>query len=374
MEIKAFALERYFAKYEFTSKYMLSSSDCDGYSMDYVLGCADAEEKKLWEQLTLGYTPSIGSDFLRTAIAKHYQNIQPEEVIVASAGELNFILMNLLLKKSDHMICMAPMYQSLYQIAQDLGAEVSFWEPTIVEERWHYAVEDLKKLVRDNTKLIIINFPHNPTGYSPSLREYEAIIELARSRNIPIFSDEMYRFLDHSTTEILPSLSDLYENGISLWGMAKTFGLAGLRLGWLSSKNKKLLHRVECFKDYLSICNNAPSEVLATIALNHLERFVQPNLTKIKENIQHFSAFHEKHKDLFDFYKPQAGSTAFIRLKIKETALEFSQKLVQQTSIMLLPSETFEYGTQHARIGFGRSNMPEVLMILENYLQSSKYK
>lgn len=369
MKIKDFAVERYFARYEFTAKHLLSSSDCDGYSMSYVLNLASESERQLWENLALGYTETVGSEFLREAIRQHYQSIRMDEMLVASPGELNFILMNVLLSAGDHVVCMSPMYQSLYQVARDIGCNVTFWEPTIGQQGWHYNPSDLKSLIRDNTKLIIVNFPHNPTGFSPSSEEYLYIIELARQRGITIFSDEMYRFLNHGNSIALPSASDVYENAVSLWGTAKTFGLAGLRLGWLTSKNKMLLKKVESFKDYLSICSSAPSEVLGTIALNHMDRFVEPNLAKIRLNIVHFEQFHQRNINLFDFPRPTSGSTAFIKLKIAESAMDFAEQLVTDTGIMILPSETFEYGTSYVRIGFGRENMPEVLAILEKYLQ-----
>ena len=373
MKIKDFEVERYFARYEFTAKYLLSSSDCDGYSMRYVLDQASDTEKQLWENLMLGYTETIGSEFLRKAIRQHDQTILMDEIIVASPGEANFISMNVLLSAGDHVVCMAPMYQSLYQVAKDIGCNVSFWEPTIEQGLWYYNPADLKDLVKDSTKLIIVNFPHNPTGFSPSLDEFKYIVDLARQRGIAIFSDEMYRFLNHGTNEILPSASDLYENAVSLWGTAKTFGLAGLRLGWITSKNKQLLRDVEAFKDYLSICSSAPSEVLGTIALNHIDSFVKPNLTKIKANISHFEQFHQRNPILFDFPKPSSGSTAFIKLNINESAMDFAERLVRDTGIMILPSETFEYGTSHVRIGFGRKNMPEILDMLEKYLVTSYF-
>ncbi len=368
MKIKDFAVERYFAKYEFSAKYLMSSSDSDGFSMQYVLDLSSDEERASWDHLKLGYTETRGSEPLREAIQQHYQTINLDEIIVSSPGEANFILMNVLLSKGDEVICMAPMYQSLYQVAKDLGCSLSFWKPVEESGHWTYQPSDLKKLITDKTKLIVVNFPHNPTGFCPSMDDYMEIISIARAHGITIFSDEMYRFLSHGSKETLPSMCDVYENSVSLWGAAKTFGLAGLRLGWLTSKNKSLLQKVENFKDYLSICNSATSEILATIGLNNMEHFVKPNLKKITSNINLFSEFHEKHQSFFDFSKPSYGSTAFIKLHIPETTYEFAEKLVKETGIMLLPAETFEYGTSHARIGFGRENFPEVLRIFEGYL------
>jgi len=371
MKIKDFKVERYFAKYEFTAKYMLSSSDCDGYSMKYVLDQASKDELELWNNLKLGYTETRGSVFLREAIVKHYKTITKDEVLVASPGECNFILMNTLLEKGDELICMSPMYQSLYQVAKDVGAKLSFWKPKIENGEWIYLISELKKLITSKTKLLIVNFPHNPTGYSPEMSEYMELVELAREKGIYIFSDEMYRFLNLNEKYKLPSISDVYENGISLWGTSKTFGLAGLRIGWLTSKNKNILNKVEKFKDYLSICSSSTSEILSTIALNSMDKFLIPNLNKIKRNIELFSNFQKQNENLFDFYLPRSGSTAFIKLKLKESTSEFADKLVKETGIMLLPAETFEYGDSHLRIGFGREIMPEMLNIFQNYISQN---
>src|ERR1017187_6782331 len=150
MRLKDFQVERYFAKYEFTAKYLLSSSDCDGYSMQFVLNLASESERDRWDNLKLGYTETIGSEPLRHAIKQHYKNIHADEIVVSSPGEANFSLMNILLNTGGHVICMAPMYQSLYQIAADLGCSLSFWRPAAGSSGWYYDPSDLKKLVQAN--------------------------------------------------------------------------------------------------------------------------------------------------------------------------------------------------------------------------------
>ncbi|MFM8913921.1 MAG: aminotransferase class I/II-fold pyridoxal phosphate-dependent enzyme, partial [Flammeovirgaceae bacterium] len=266
----------------------------------------------------------------------------------------------------DHVICMTPAYQSLYQIAEDLGANVSYWKPRGAD--WHYDVDDLEKLITPSTKLIIVNFPHNPTGSIPTLEEQKKLVAIAQQHHIILFADEMYHRLVHDEKNQIPAFCDLYENAVSLWGMAKSFGLAGLRMGWLASHNQKLLTSVLAFKDYLTICNNPISEVLTTIALKHQEKFVGPNLNKIRQNLALFQKFVTEHPNTFSLSKPIAGSTAFVKLINGETALAFSERVVQEAGIMLLPSEMFDYGTQHLRIGFGRESMPEVLSVLKKYL------
>lgn len=334
--------------------------------MSYILEQASAEEKALWENLRLGYTESEGHHLLREAISEQYTSISPSEVVVASPGELNFILMNRLIQPGDHVICMSPAYQSLYEVARSLGADLSFWTPD--PNSWHFDPDDLASLIRPNTKLIIINFPHNPTGAFPTTDELKHIVALARQHGIYLFSDEMYRDLLHTATEPIPSVCDLYEKGISLWGMAKTFGLAGLRMGWLATKDQEILQQILSFKDYLSICNSAPSEILSVIGLRHQVAFVQPNLAKIRKNMKLFQAFAEQHSDWIQFIPPQAGSTAFVTLHIQEPSLDFGERLVRETGIMLVPAEMFEYGQAHARIGFGRENLAEVLGVFGEWL------
>lgn len=359
MTIPDFALERYFGLHEFTAKYLLSSSDCDGYPLQYVLDQATAAERQQWESLTLGYTESEGHHQLREAILQYYTAPSVDNVIVASPGELNFSTMNVLLRPGDHVVSVAPCYQSLTEVVQSIGCELSYWHPD--PANWQFDVEALAELVRPTTKLIIINFPHNPTGSYLTRAQLDSVIEIARRADCHLFSDEMYHKLVIGSTPELPPVSDLYEKGISLWGTSKTFGLAGLRIGWLVSQDVDFLRKVLAFKDYLSICSNAPGEVLTTIALNHPAAFIAPNLRKIHRNLALFTAFALEHSLFENFIPPQAGSTAFVGLAIEETSRDFSDALVQRTGIMTVPAEMFGYGGRFIRIGFGRENFGEVL-------------
>lgn len=366
MRISDFNLERYFARHEFTARYLLSSSDSDGFEMNYVLEQASAYELKLWEGLKLGYTESGGSSLLREAILQFYGMKTIGNVIVASPGELNFIMMNVLLNSTDHVISISPAYQSLYEIVKSLHCELSYWKPN--PENWEFNPADLEKLVKDNTKLIILNFPHNPTGSYLTTRQLDEIVAIARKHDIYIFSDEMYRKLLLSEMQELPPICDIYEKGISLWGTSKSFGLAGLRIGWMVSQDADFLRKAVAFNDYLSICNSAPSEVLTLIALNHIDEFIPPNIKKIKQNIALFEKFAAEHEIISSFIPPKAGSTSFVELNIKGSSLEFSEKLVKDTGIMTVPGEMFEQEGKFIRVGFGRENFPEVLDVLDNYL------
>jgi len=367
MKINDFKLERYFAKHEFTAKYLLSSSDCDGYEMKYLLENASKDEMDLWEGIKLGYTESEGNPLLREAILQYYKIKTIENVVVASPGELNFISMNVLLDSKDHAITVSPCYQSLSEVVKSVNCELSLWKPS--PDKWEFNTADLEKLIQKNTKLIILNFPHNPTGSYLKREQLDEIVRIAEKHDIYIFSDEMYRKLIIDDIEELPPISDIYEKGISLWGTSKTFGLAGLRTGWLVTHDTDFLLKVVSFKDYLSICNSAPSEILSIIALNNIDKFLPQNLKTIRENILLFNEFVAKHPIISSFTPPKAGSTGFIKLNIENSALEFSNNLVNETGIMTVPAEMFEQQGKYLRIGFGRRNFPEILDILDKYLK-----
>jgi aspartate/methionine/tyrosine aminotransferase len=368
MKINPFRLERYFAQYEFSSRYLLSSSDCDGFLLKEILALADSKEREQWDTLQLGYTESSGLPELREEIAKLYKNVSSNEVFVLSPGEANFMAMNVLLRPGDHVICMAPAYQSLYEVAKSIGCELSFWNPSSDANAWYYDPEELNKLINNKTKLIILNFPHNPTGYIPGLNDYKKIVSIARSKGIFIFSDEMYHRLEHDPKDTLPPMCEAYERSISLWGMAKTFALAGLRLGWIVCKDPLVMEEMKRFKDYLTICSPSTGEILTLIALRNKNKLIQYNLVKIIKNIQLFKSFCDSHHGHLQFAPTNAGSTAFVKLTLKEPSLTFSEKLVKETGIMTLPAEMFEFGNSHLRIGFGRTNMNVPLEILDTYL------
>jgi aspartate/methionine/tyrosine aminotransferase len=369
MKLKPFKLERYFAKYEFTAKYLLSSSDCDGLMQSDLLELADDETVKLWKNLSLGYTESLGLLLLREEISHLYQGITPDDCLVIVPEEGIFIAVNSILHKGDHVICTFPGYQSLYAIAEGLGCEVTKWLPE-EENNWRFNPQFLEKNLRSNTKLIIFNFPHNPTGYLPSKNDYAMTVDLARKNNIYMFSDEMYRFLEYDGSDRLPSACELYEKAVSLFGMSKTFGMAGVRIGWLVTKDKNLFKNMAAIKDYTTICSSAPSEILSIIALRSRQKIIDRHISRIKRNLALLDTFFDNHQDRFEWVKPKAGTIGFPRFKGEINSSDFCQRLIQAANIMLLPSTEYDFDDRHFRIGFGRENMPEALAKLSEYVSA----
>jgi aspartate/methionine/tyrosine aminotransferase len=367
MPIAPFQLERYFAKYEFSARYLLSSSDCESLSMQELLEMADPQMLDLWKHLRLGYTESWGHPLLRKEIAGLYQGIDQQDVLAVVPEEGIYLAMHALLKSGDHMICTFPGYQSLYEVARSISCEVSSWEPD-EEQGWDFPTADLAKKIRSNTRLVVVNFPHNPTGFLPTRDSFIALLELVRQSGAYLLSDEMYRFLEVEPGTTLPAACELYERAISLFGLSKTFGLPGLRAGWLVSRDSQLLEQISRLKDYTTICGSAPSELLAIIALRNREAILNQQTARVRRNAALLEDFIAGYPHRFALNPPIGGSICFPRIHGVEDTYTFCEQLVEDTGIMMAPSRVFQYGDQHVRVGFGRENFPEVLDLFGNYL------
>jgi aspartate/methionine/tyrosine aminotransferase len=368
MKISPFLLERYFAEYEFKVKFLLSASDCESLPMAELLKMASAESLDLWHGLKLGYTESQGHPLLRAEIARLYQ-LPPDNIIIAAPEEAIFIAMQTLLAPDDHVIVLSPAYQSLYEIAHSIGCRVTPWKLEAGADGWQLDLGQLVRGITDRTRMIVINFPHNPTGYLLSNRELDSVVEIARKNNLYLFSDEMYRLLEYDLTTRLPPVCDIYEKGISLSGLSKAFALPGLRIGWLAAQESSLIERWIALKDYTTICSSAPSEVLGIIALQNKDRILQRSLAIVHENINIARRFFAEHEDRFSWFSPMAGSVAFPQWKGTGSVEQFCHEVLDQQGVMIVPGSLFEYPGNHFRVGLGRKKLREALDHVNGYLE-----
>jgi len=293
MKISDFKLECYFGKYEFSAPYLLTQSDCESMHTEDLLAMEPGAKEEYMKQW-LGYTETWGDPILRKEIACLYKDMSMENVLVFhGAQEAIFDCMNVLLASGDHMIAMYPNYQSAYEIANTIpNCSVSFWKLCDDGEKWTINCDELEALIRPNTKLLAINTPNNPTGYTFTNEEIEKICDICRRHNIYIFSDEVYKGLEMDGQK-RNWLADCYDKAISLGVLSKAYGLAGLRVGWLVTKDVDLLNKLVKFKHYMSICDSAPSEFLAKVALKHSDELLKRSVDLIKENIKCVDSFLE---------------------------------------------------------------------------------
>lgn len=372
--IADFKLERYFGKYEFAVQWLLSPSDCESMTVPELLALADAESRQRWEELTLGYTESPGHPRLRAEIAQGYGQVGVDGIVVAAPEELIRVGMESLLAPGDHLIYLAPAYQSLYEIARSLGCEVTPWQLRDSGDQWTLDLTELEGLITQRTKVLVINFPHNPTGYLPPRATLDAIIAIARRHRLYLFSDEMYRLLEYDAADRLPPACDRYERAISLSGMSKTYGLPGLRIGWLATQQPDLPPRWLALKDYTTICNSAPSEILALIGLRAGEQLAARSLAIIRRNLALAQAFADQHRAQIHWLPGRGGSIAFPRWQGSEELDALCQRALTERGLMIVPSSIFDHAGSHFRVGLGRQNFPQVLEQFAALLETSRAK
>ena len=367
--IQPFWLERYFAQYEFKAPYLLSPSDCESLSLKDVLGMADAEDLERWEKLSLGYTESAGLPGLRREIASLYSNTNPDDILVLAPEEGIYITMRALLSPGDEVIVLTPCYQSLVEVARSVGCGIMEWPLLSAGDHWELNREQLISLISPRTKMLVVNFPHNPTGFLPKREDYQYLIELSREHDLWLFSDEMYRYLEHDPTCRLPGMVDLYPKGITLGGMSKAFSLPGLRIGWLATQNRTAMEALSTYKDYTTICNSAPGELLALIALRSRDGILARNLDLIQSNLAAAHDFFYTFSRYVNWYRPQGGSIAFPEWIGPKSLDQACLELVNDYGVMVVPGHYFNYPGSHFRVGLGRRNFPEALGRVEAYLQ-----
>lgn len=367
MKIRPFRIEEYFAKYEFSAKYLLSNSDMESRAVQELFALEPGSQEKFLQQWC-GYTEAEGAPELREVIARIYKGISPKDTLVLSAAEeAIFVFYHALAGPGDHIIVETPCYESGLEVARSTGAQISEWRRHS-EKGWAHDVDGLRKLIQPNTKIIYINTPHNPTGLLMPRAIFDEVFALAHKHGFTVFSDEVYRELEHDPATRLPAACEMDENAVSLGSMSKTYGLAGLRLGWLVSRNPQIIGKCLNFKYYTTISNSAPSEFLSALALRHREVLIKRNLEIVHRNLALLSNFFEKHSSLFEWTRPNASPIGFVKLKAQRDVFEFCEEVVSKKGVMLLPGTVYDE-PRHIRFGYGRKNMPEALQQFTDYVQ-----
>ena len=368
MRIADFALERYFARWEFAVRHLLCASDVQGYGMAELLDLADDETRDLWEGLRLGYTESTGHPLLRREIGSLYETIEPDEVLTfAGAEEAIFCLLNVALEPGDHAIVTWPGYQSLYEVARAAGVEVTLHE-LHESDRWALDLDRLRRQLTPATRLIVVNLPHNPTGMLPDRATFDELVAIADEAGARLLVDEVYRGLEVDEADRLPAGADASRSGMSLGVMSKAYAMAGVRIGWLASHDRELLARVAAFKDYTTICSAAPSEILSIIALRAGDRVLARSRGIVAANLVRIDGFFEDWADRFTWVRPRGGSIGFPRLTVPGVTIDdWAAWLVEAEGVLLLPASQFGHPGNYFRLGFGRTDLPEALGRLEAY-------
>jgi len=369
-----FKLERFFAAHEFSTPYLLCSSDCESMPVSELLALEPGSEERLLAS-RLGYTESRGDPSLRADIARLYAGLGPEGVIVhAGAEEAILNLCLALLEPGDKVAVNFPCYQSLAEVPRALGCEVLSWTLRPSGGRWFLDPDELEPILRKGAKLVALNTPHNPTGALMRKDEFARVVELCRRSGALLLVDEVYRYLELDASRRLPAACEAYEHGISLNVLSKSAGLAGLRIGWLATRRADLLDAVATVKDYNSICASGPSELLAGVAVRHLPALAGRSLGLVRRNLALVRDAFARRPGFASWIEPEGSSIAFPRLGPESSARfggdaeALALALAREAGVLLLPGKHYGYDPAHFRIGLGRANCPEALGRLEAWL------
>ena len=369
-----FRLEVFFSQYEFAARHVLTASDAQSMSLGQLLAMGTDEDRAAFERITLGYVPTWGGDELRRAIAATYVNLRPEDVLAfAGAQEGLFWLLQEAAGPGDHILLTVPGYQSMESLALATGAEVTGLTLT-PENGWALDLDRLKRSLRANTRLVAVNFPHNPSGAVPDTSTFQALVDLCDARGVRLFCDEVHRGLELAPARRLTQAADLSPTAVSLNVTSKSYGLAGLRVGWLASRDRALLARLERRKHYTSISNSGPGEFLATLALRHGETIQARNREIVRRNLPLFDAFFESWPEFFDWERPQGGCICFPRYKGMDGVETFCRELVERAGVLLAPASLFRSSladtpTDRFRVGVGRSDPQAALEAMQRFLE-----
>ncbi len=369
-----FRLETYFSRWEFTARHHLTASDAQTLSMAELLELADDADRHAWDTLTLAYTETFGDPALRAAIAGMYELAEADDVICFGGAEEGlYLAMGVLLGPGDHAVVITPNYQAAETVPLSL-CEVS-GVALDAADGWRLDVDAVAAALRPTTKVVSVNFPNNPTGAVMDAAEFARLGALCDERGIHLFSDEVYRGLELDPARTMPQAADVCERGVSLNVTSKSLGLPGLRIGWITTRDRELRSRLERAKHYTTICNSAPSEVLARIAIKARGHILDRNRAIIAANIPCFDAFFAEFGEIFEWSPPQGGCVAYPRYLGTDGVEQMCTRLVEETGVLTLPasiyrSELTETPADHFRVGVGRRDPEPALEAFAAWLRA----
>ncbi|KNG88821.1 aminotransferase [Aspergillus nomiae NRRL 13137] len=372
VKIEEFAVERWMDEYENDAKYNLAETCCASISLNDLISLSGQQTSIIDYAQKQVYGAIRGSKALRSNIAQLYttessDSLSPDNVLVTNGAiQANFLALYTNVGPGDHVICHYPTYQQLYSVPEAFGAEVDLWRSK-EDAGWQLDLDDLRSLIKPNTKLIIINNPQNPTGAILKRETLQGIVDIAREHNIMIHSDEVYRPLFHSLNadqhENPPSILSLgYDKVVATGSMSKAFSLAGIRLGWIVSRSPEIIEACASARDYTIISVGQLDDSVATLALSTpaVHNLLERNIQLARQNLATLETFIKEFEWAIEWTRPQAGTTALVKFVNREGKpiddVVFCQQLQKQTGVMFVPgSQCFGGGVDfkgYVRIGF----------------------
>lgn len=358
MKIDSFKIEEWMNKYESSALYDLTTTCISPLSISELPFSDEIFKVKL------GYGDITGSLRLKDAIKSLYEN-QNEENITVTHGAIgaNQLVFLSLLEKGDEVVSIIPTYQQHYSIPKSLKSDVKLYFLK-EENNWLPNLEELDSILSSKTKLLCLNNPNNPTGSVIPDLMLEKIVEIAKKKNIWILSDEVYRGLNLIGKPYSKSIADLYEKGISVGSMSKTYSLPGLRVGWIAGR-VDLINEINHQRQYNTISVSILDDYFSAIALENRDYIAQRNFKIMHSGFNILSNWLQKNPQ-FQCVLPSGGTTVLLKYNKNIPSCEYCKNLQKQTGVALLPGETLEM-EGFVRLGYCADKLEQALDLISNY-------
>jgi len=342
MKIKPFGVEIYMNAYEDDCVYNLGETCVSSVTVDELLTLVGDKEALMEEilALRLTYGHIKGSPDYKAAICGLYETMKPENVLTThGAIGANHLVITTLVEPGDEVISVLPTYQQLYSIPESVGAKVHIL-PLNMENNFLPDLALLKSTMNEKVKLVCINNPNNPSGAVMDKAYLMKLIDIVKPYGAYILCDEVYRGLIHEGNNLMASMADLYEKGISTGSMSKAYSLAGLRIGWVAAP-ADVIENIFIHRDYNTISCGVIDDYLAALALKNKDKIFERNLGIVRNNLAILDQWINADPN-FSYIKPKAGTTAFVKLNFDMPSYDFCLKLLKETGVLVLPGSAMD--------------------------------
>jgi capreomycidine synthase len=351
MEVVPAHLEYWMRDYYFDTEIDISSSGVENFSFGELRQLFNITADDL-DRIVLRDSRTLGSPDLRTAIGNRWCNGNAERVMATNgSSEANYLIMHSLLNPGDEVVVLDPSYQQLYSIAETIGCKLKHWRLRF-ENSFRPDLGEARHLIGPQTRMIVVNFPHNPTGASLTPAEQDELIELAAGAGAYLVWDAVFSELTYDSP-VLPDSGERYDRSITLGTLSKAYGLPGLRVGWCLAA-PDVLDRLVRLRDYTTLALSPLVEHVATRAIENGDLLLEPRLAQARQNLDLLVSWANHHSEFVSMVRPQGGVCVFMRVHGVADVENFCRQLAEEHRVLLVPGTSFGQ-PGYVRLGFGCS-------------------
>lgn len=351
MDVAPAHLEYWLRDYYFTAEIDISCSGVENYSFGELRQLFNITPEDL-DSIVMRDSRTLGAPELRTAIGNRFCNGNAERVMATNgSSEAIFLIMHSLLEPGDEVVVLDPAYQQLFSLAESIGCEMKRWRLRF-EDSFRPDMSEARRLIGPKTRMIVANFPHNPTGASMTPAEQDELIELAAKAGAYLVWDGAFTELTYDSPP-LPDPGERYDRSITLGTLSKAYGLPGLRVGWCLAM-PDILENFVRLRDYTTLALSPLVEHVATRAIENGDLLVQPRLAQARHNLELLVSWANSHSEFVSIVRPQGGVSVFMRVHGVADIEDFCRRLNDDYSVLLVPGTSFGQ-PDFVRLGFGCS-------------------